>query len=108
MQKEKKKYEINSKIFETKYEETLEMIGIDEVGLTDLDRKILFTIIEKFKGGPVGLTTIAASIGEESSTIEEVNEPYFLQLGFIQKSSRGREVTEKAFAHLKIPFKEKK
>jgi Holliday junction DNA helicase RuvB len=89
-------------------EETLEMIGIDEIGLTELDRKILLTIIEKFKGGPVGLTTIAASIGEESSTIEEVNEPYFLQLGFIQKSSRGREVTEKAFAHLKIPFKEKK
>jgi Holliday junction DNA helicase RuvB len=89
-------------------EETLEMIGIDEVGLTDLDRKILLTIIDKFKGGPVGLTTISASIGEESSTIEEVNEPYFLQLGFIQKSSRGREVTEKAYAHLKIPFKEKK
>jgi Holliday junction DNA helicase RuvB len=88
--------------------ETLEMIGIDDMGLTILDRQILLTIIEKFKGGPVGLSTISSSIGEESSTIEEVNEPYFLQLGLIQKSSRGREATEKAYTHLKIPFKEKK
>ena len=98
----------NKSLDENIVKETLEMIGIDKIGLTDLDRKILLTIIEKFRGGPVGLTTISASIGEESSTIEEVNEPYFLQLGFIQKSSRGREATEKAYAHLKIPFTDKK
>lgn len=99
-----KETELSKKIVD----ETLEMIGIDEIGLTDLDRQILLTIIEKFKGGPVGLSTISASIGEESSTIGEVNEPYFLQLGFIQKSSRGREATDKAYEHLKIPLKERK
>ncbi len=81
-------------------EESLKMIGIDELGLTKLDRDILSTIIEKYDGGPVGLTTIASSIGEESSTIEEVNEPYFLQLGLIKKTPRGREVTHKAREHL--------
>ena len=89
-------------------DETLEMIGIDKIGLTDLDRQILLTIIEKYGGGPVGLSTISASIGEESSTIEEVNEPYFLQLGLIQKSSRGREATDKAYEHLNIPLSERK
>ncbi len=89
-------------------DETLDMIGIDELGLTDLDRQILLTIIEKYKGGPVGLSTIAASIGEEPSTIEEVNEPYFLQLGLIQKSSRGREATDKAYEHLKIPINKRR
>jgi Holliday junction DNA helicase RuvB len=89
-------------------DETLEMIGIDKIGLSELDRQILLTIIEKYKGGPVGLSTIAASIGEESSTIEEVNEPYFLQLGLIQKSSRGREATDKAYEHLNIPLSERK
>jgi len=83
-------------------EKTLKMIGIDNMGLSELDRKILLTIIEKYNGGPVGLSTIAASIGEESSTIEEVNEPYLLQLGFISKTPRGREATMKAYEHLKI------
>ncbi len=83
-------------------EEALEMIGIDALGLTNLDRKILKTIINKYNGGPVGLSTIAASIGEESSTIEEVNEPYLLQLGLISKTPRGREATHKAYNHLKI------
>lgn len=82
--------------------ETLEMIGIDKIGLNDLDREILKTMINKYNGGPVGLTTIAASISEEPATIEEINEPYFLQLGFISKTSRGREVTEKAYQHLNI------
>ncbi len=99
-----KKVDLSEKIVD----ETLEMIGIDKIGLTGLDRQILLTIIEKFGGGPVGLSTISASIGEETSTIEEVNEPYFLQLGFIKKSSRGREATEKAYEHMKIPMSEKK
>ena len=82
--------------------EVLDMIGIDEKGLNDLDRQILLTIIDKYKGGPVGLSTIAASISEEPATIEEINEPYLLQLGFISKTPRGREVTDKAYQHLKI------
>ncbi len=85
-------------------DETLELIGIDKLGLTELDRQILSTIIEKYNGGPVGLSTISASIGEESSTVEEVNEPYFLQLGLIKKTPRGREATEKAYHHLKISY----
>ena len=80
--------------------ETLNLIGIDNAGLNELDRKILKTIIDKYQNGPVGLTTIASSIGEEPSTIEEVNEPYLLQLGFIKKTPRGREVTEKAIEHI--------
>ncbi len=86
---------------------TLEMIGIDKLGLSDLDRKILKTIIENFSGGPVGLSTIAASISEEQSTVEEVNEPYLLQTGMISKTPKGRVVTEKAFAHMEINIPEK-
>lgn len=82
--------------------ETLEMIGIDELGLTKMDRRILETIIDKYDGGPVGLVTIAASLSEEAPTIEEVNEPYLLQLGLIKKTPRGREVTEQAYSHLNI------
>jgi len=81
---------------------TLKMIGIDDIGLSDLDRMILKTIIEKYGGGPVGLSTIAASLSEEARTIEEVNEPYLLQLGLISKTPRGRMVTEKAFEHMNI------
>jgi len=83
-------------------QETLEMVGIDELGLTEMDRRILKTIIEKYDGGPVGLGTIAASLSEESATVEEVNEPYLLQLGLIKKTPRGREVTELAYNHLGI------
>ncbi len=82
--------------------ETLEMIGIDELGLNILDREILNTMIKKFNGGPVGLSTIAASISEEQATIEEINEPYFLQKGLIIKTPRGREVTAEAYRHLNI------
>ena len=82
--------------------QTLEMLGIDTLGLSQLDRQILETIIDKFKGGPVGLSTIGASLSEEASTLEEVNEPYLIQLGLIERTPRGRKVTEKAYSHLKI------
>ncbi len=82
-------------------DEALEMIGIDEYGLNDIDRQILRTILEKFDGGPVGLSTIAASVGEENSTIEEVNEPYFLQLGLLERTPKGRKITIKAIEHIK-------
>ncbi len=80
----------------------LTMLGIDELGLTQSDRDLLSTLIEKFKGGPVGLNTLAASLAEEEATVEEVHEPYLLQLGLIERTPRGRKVTEKAFEHLKI------
>ena len=88
--------------------ETLEMLGIDTLGLSQLDRQILETIIEKFKGGPVGLGTIAASLSEEASTLEEVNEPYLIQLGLIERTPRGRSVTEKAYQHFNIDYPEHK
>ena len=65
-----------------------------------MDNRILLTIIEKFKGGPVGITTIATAVGEESGTIEEVYEPFLIQEGFLQRTPRGREVTAKAYQHL--------
>ncbi len=80
----------------------LSMLGIDELGLTQNDRDLLKTLIEKFNGGPVGLNTLAASLSEEEATVEEVHEPYLLQLGFIERTSRGRKATEKAWKHLKI------
>jgi len=83
-------------------EKTLKMLGIDTLGLSQLDRQILSTIIDKFKGGPVGLSTIAAALSEEGLTLEEVNEPYLIQLGLIERTPRGRVATEKAFKHLKI------
>lgn len=81
---------------------TLEMLSIDEKGLTRSDLRVLETIIEKFKGGPVGLGTLAMSLSEEPSTIEEFHEPYLLQMGFIERTQRGRVVTEHAYAHLNI------
>ena len=86
----------------------LELLGVDKAGLTDQDRKILETVIEKFNGGPVGLNTIAASLSEEEATIEEFNEPYLLQLGFLERTPRGRVATEKAYAHLGIKYPEDK
>jgi Holliday junction DNA helicase RuvB len=79
---------------------SMALLNLDERGLDDLDRQILRTIIDKFRGGPVGIETIAASIGEESQTIEEVYEPYLLQEGFMQRTRRGREVTDAAYDHL--------
>jgi holliday junction DNA helicase RuvB len=85
----------------------LKALNVDEHGLDEMDNRILSTIIEKFKGGPVGITTIATAVGEESGTIEEVYEPFLIQEGFIQRTPRGREVTEKAYKHLgkDAPFK---
>ena len=78
----------------------LKALNVDEFGLDDMDNRILVAIIEKFKGGPVGITTIATAVGEEPGTIEEVYEPFLIQEGFIQRTSRGREVTAKAYEHL--------
>jgi len=78
----------------------LEALNIDKYGLDEMDNKILLTIIEKFKGGPVGLTTIATAVGEDAGTLEEVYEPFLIKEGFIKRTPRGREVTELAFRHL--------
>ena len=80
----------------------LNALDVDENGLDDMDNRILLTIIEKFKGGPVGITTIATAVGEEAETIEEVYEPFLIQEGYIKRTSRGREATELAYRHLKI------
>src|SRR5215467_12390169 len=79
---------------------SLRALNVDEFGLDDMDNKILLTIIEKFKGGPVGITTIATAVGEEGGTLEEVYEPFLIQEGFLQRTPRGREVTAKAYEHL--------
>jgi holliday junction DNA helicase RuvB len=79
----------------------LNALDVDEDGLDEMDNRILATIIDKFKGGPVGLSTIATAVGEESETIEEVYEPFLIQEGYIKRTSRGREATELAYKHLK-------
>ncbi len=81
-------------------EHALRALNVDEYGLDEMDNRILTTIIEKFKGGPVGITTIATAVGEESGTLEEVYEPFLIQEGFIMRTPRGREVTAKAYKHL--------
>lgn len=81
----------------------LDLLDVDKFGLDHSDREILLTIIEKFQGGPVGLDTLAASIGEDSGTIEDVYEPYLLKNGFIQRTPKGRIVTKRAYNHLGIP-----
>jgi Holliday junction DNA helicase RuvB len=78
----------------------LKALNVDEHGLDEMDNRILLAIIEKFKGGPVGISTIATAVGEESGTIEEVYEPFLIQEGFLQRTPRGREVTFKAYEHL--------
>ena len=95
---------INQKIAQ----ESLRKLEIDELGLDSVDYMILKAIIEKFSGGPVGLDTLSASISEEAETIEEVYEPYLLQLGFLDRTSRGRMVTKRAYEHLGIKFPQKK
>ncbi|MBL7859139.1 MAG: Holliday junction branch migration DNA helicase RuvB [Cyclobacteriaceae bacterium] len=80
----------------------LNALDVDENGLDEMDNRILLTIIEKFKGGPVGLTTIATAVGEEAETIEEVYEPFLIQEGYIKRTSRGREAADLAYRHLKI------
>jgi len=81
----------------------LELFDIDELGLDNLDTKVLRTLIEKFGGGPVGITSLAAALSEETDTIEDVSEPYLLQIGFLQRTPRGRVATERAYAHLGVP-----
>ena len=82
--------------------EALNRLKVDDLGLDDVDHKYLLGIIERFKGGPVGLEALAASIGEESTTLEDVYEPYLLQTGLIKRTTRGRVVTELAYRHLNI------
>lgn len=82
----------------------LDLLEIDQLGLDDLDRRVLRSIIEKFGGGPVGLDTIGASISEESDTIMDVVEPYLLQLGFLERTARGRVATPHAYRHLNLPL----
>lgn len=84
--------------------DALDLMNIDRLGLDEIDHRILRTIIEKFEGGPVGLDTIGAAISEDSSTIMDVYEPYLIQLGFIDRTPRGRVATRRAYEHLKIPF----
>ena len=83
----------------------LDLLDVDRYGLDHVDRNLLLAMIEKFQGGPVGLETLAASIGEDSGTIEDVCEPYLLKNGFIQRTPRGRIVTDKAYGHLGISYK---
>ncbi|MDG2449356.1 MAG: Holliday junction branch migration DNA helicase RuvB [Saprospiraceae bacterium] len=81
----------------------LNALDVDDMGLDEMDNRILSSIIEKFKGGPVGLSTIATAVGEEAGTIEEVHEPFLIMEGFVQRTQRGRIATEKAYKHLNIP-----
>ncbi|MBT4289533.1 MAG: Holliday junction branch migration DNA helicase RuvB, partial [Deltaproteobacteria bacterium] len=90
---------INSEIVE----ETLDRLGIDDIGLDRLDRTILRQMIEVHQGGPVGVSTIAATVAEEIDAIQEVVEPYLLQTGMIRRTPRGRMVTSKTYQHLGIP-----
>jgi Holliday junction DNA helicase RuvB len=80
----------------------LAALNVDESGLDEMDNKILSTIVHKFKGGPVGITTIATAVGEEAGTIEEVHEPFLIMEGYLQRTPRGREATEKAYQHLGV------
>jgi Holliday junction DNA helicase RuvB len=86
-------------------DKALLQLEVDKLGLDEIDHKILNSIIHKFNGGPVGLETIAASISEEADTIMDVYEPYLLQLGFLERTPRGRMATENAYQHLNIPSK---
>ncbi|MCC7173641.1 MAG: Holliday junction branch migration DNA helicase RuvB [Bryobacterales bacterium] len=81
----------------------LDLLEVDRFGLDEIDQKIMLTVLEKYAGGPVGLNTVAASIDEEPDTIEEVYEPYLIQLGFIDRTPRGRVATDRAFEHFQVP-----
>jgi Holliday junction DNA helicase RuvB len=84
----------------------LELFDVDEEGLDKLDLSILSAVIEKFGGGPVGLSTLAAAVGEETDTVEDVYEPYLLQLGLLKRTPRGRMATQRAYSHLGVPVRE--
>ena len=83
--------------------DALNLLEVDALGLDHMDRRILLTMIEKFSGGPVGLDTLAAAIGEDSGTLEDVYEPYLIKNGFINRTARGRVVTERTYRHLGLP-----
>ena len=85
-------------------QEALDLLEVDALGLDDIDRRVLHTVIEKYNGGPVGLSTIAASISEEPDTIMDVVEPYLLQLGFLDRTNQGRVATRRAYEHLGLPY----
>lgn len=95
----------DGKINEEISKEGLNLLEVDSLGLDYVDRKILLNMINNFNGGPVGVETIAASTGEERVTIEDVYEPYLLQIGFLNRTPRGRKVTEKAYKHLNMEYK---
>ena len=84
----------------------LDLLEVDKYGLDQSDRRILRTIIEKFAGGPVGLDTLAAALGEDAGTLEDVYEPYLLKNGFLNRTARGRVATQTAYEHLGIAFPE--
>lgn len=85
-------------------ERALEMLEVDKAGLDEMDKRILETIITKFKGGPVGVNTIAVAVGEEQDTLEEIYEPYLIQEGFLQRTPQGRIATERAYRHFRFPI----
>ena len=93
-------------ITQTVAEDALALLEVDPLGLDDIDRRVLLTIIEKFEGGPVGLETIAAALSEEADTIMDVVEPYLLQLGFVDRTPRGRIATRRAYHHLGVEYPE--
>ncbi len=88
--------------------EALSKLEVDTIGLDEIDHKLLHTIIDKFNGGPVGLDTLAASISEQADTIMDVYEPYLLQLGFVERTPRGRVATQLAYQHLGLPYNKEK
>ena len=96
--------EAHGKITKDVADHSLSRLEVDKLGLDEIDRRTLLMIIKSFRGGPVGLDTLAASIGEESTTIEDVYEPYLLQLGFLSRTPRGRMATKKAYDYFGIPF----
>ena len=87
--------------------QALEMLRVDQLGLDESDNRLLASIIDKFSGGPVGLETLAASLSEDSDTVMDVWEPYLLQLGFLERTSRGRVATRRAYEYLGRPWPEK-
>ena len=89
-------------------QQALQLLNVDSIGLDDMDRRVLRTIIEKYNGRPVGLSTIAASISEEQDTIMDVVEPYLMQLGFLERTSQGRVATGLAYKHLDFPIPKEK
>jgi Holliday junction DNA helicase RuvB len=95
----------DGRITKTVAQKALDLLDVDRYGLDEIDQKIMMTILEKYRGGPVGVNTIAASISEEAETIEEVYEPYLIQLGFLNRTPRGRVATELAYEYFQVKRK---